>query len=131
MRWSKTPKSGSIPRRSSSIQDILPPFPVVKNPDNFIITFDVNITTQVLTKVRKHKRFEEIHNLINKLHQEGMGNKEISNYLNSNNIKTPTGKDYTRQLIGMYFYKSRKIERRLKHSELKLTNIRFWIYDQF
>ena len=24
---------------SSSIQDILPPFPVVKNPDNFIITF--------------------------------------------------------------------------------------------
>ena len=117
--------------RSSSIQDILPPFPVVKNPDNFIITFDVNITTQILTKFKKSKRFEEIHNLINKLHEEGLGNKEISNYLNSNNIKTPTGKDYTRQLIGMYFYKSRKIERRLKHSELKLTNIRFWIYDQF
>ena len=104
---------------------------MVKNPDNFIITFDVNITTQVLTKFKKSKRFEEIHNLINKLHEEGLGNKEISNYLNSNNIKTPTGKDYTRQLIGMYFYKSRKIERRLKHSELKLTNIRFWIYDQF
>ena len=95
------------------------------------VTFEVNFKTQVLTKVRKHKRFEEIHNLINQLHEEGMGNKEISNYLNSNNIKTPTGKDYTRQLIGMYFYKSRKIERRLKHSELKLTNIRFWIYDQF
>ena len=104
---------------------------MVKNPDNFIITFDVNITTQVLTKFKKSKRFEEIHNLINKLHEEGLGNKEISNYLNSNNIKTPTGKDYTRQLIGMYFYKSRKIKRRLKHSELKLTNIRFWIYDQF
>jgi len=57
-----------------------------------------------------------------------MGNKEISTYLNSNNIKTPTVKDYTRQLIGMYFYKSRKIERRLKHSQLKLTNIRFWTY---
>tara|TARA_B100000767_G_C19269734_1_gene330849 strand:- start:183 stop:362 length:180 start_codon:yes stop_codon:yes gene_type:complete len=41
--------------------------------------------------------------------------------------KTPTGKDYTRQLIGMYFYESRKIKRRLKHSELKLTNIRFWV----
>jgi hypothetical protein len=121
----------NFPLQSSSIQDILPPFPVVKNPDNFIITFDVNITTQVLTKFKKSKRFEEIHNLINQLHEEGLGNKEISNYLNSNNIKTPTGKDYTRQLIGMYFYKSRKIERRLKHSELKLTNIRFWIYDQF
>ena len=115
--------------QSSSIQDILPPFPVVKNPDNFIITFDVNITTQVLTKFKKSKRFEEIHNLINNLHKEGMGNKQISDYLNSHNIKTPTGKEYTRQLIGMYFYKSRKIERRLKHSELKLTNIRFWVSD--
>ena len=91
-----------------------------------IITFDVNLKTQVLTKVRKQKRFEDIHNLINQLHEEGMGNKQISEYLNSQNIKTPTGKDYTRQLIGMYFYKSRKIERRLRHSELKLTNIQFW-----
>jgi len=98
---------------------------VVKNPDNLIITLDVNFKTQVLTKVRKHKRFEEIHNLILTLHNQGLRNKEISNYLNSNNIKTPTGKDFTRQLIGMYFYKSRKIERRLKHSEFKLTNIRF------
>ena len=102
---------------------------MVKNPDNFIIAFDVNFTTQVLTKFKQSKRFKEIHKLINQLHKEGMGNKEISNYLNSNNIKTPTGKDYTRQLIGMYFYKSRKIERRLKHSELKLTNIRFWVSD--
>ena len=121
----------TTPLRSSSFQDILPPFPIVKNPDNFIITFDVNITTQVLTQFKKSKRFEEIHSLIDILHEEGMTNKEISNHLNSRNIKTPTGKDYTRQLIGMYFYKSRKIKRRLKHSELKLTNIRFWIYNQF
>jgi virulence-associated protein VapD len=53
-----------------------------------IIAFDVNLRTQVLSKVRKSKRFEDIHNLINKLYEEGMGNKEISNYLNSNNIKT-------------------------------------------
>ena len=114
---------------SSSIKEILPPFPLVKNPDSLIITFDVNLRTQVLSRFRKSKRFKDTHNLINQLHEEGMGNKEISNYLNSNNIKTPTGKDYTRQLIGMYFYKSRKIERRLKHSELKLTNIQFWVSD--
>ena len=100
---------------------------MVKNPDNLIITFDVNFTTQILTKFKQSKRFEEIHNLINKLHKEGMGNKQISDYLNSHNIKTLKGKDYTRHLIGMYFYKSRKIEKRLKYSELKLTNIRFWI----
>jgi len=48
-------------------------------------------------------------------------------YLNSHNIKTPNGKDYTRHLIGMFFYKYRKMNNRLKHSELKITNIRFWI----
>jgi hypothetical protein len=94
-------QSKFIRPRSSSFQDILPPFPVVKNPDSLIITFEVNFTTQVLTRFRKSKRFEDAHNLINKLHDEGMGNKEISNYLNSRNIKTPTGKDYTRQLIGI------------------------------
>ena len=113
--------------RSSSIKEILPPFPVVKNPDNLIITFDVNFKTQVLTKFKQSKRFEEIHNLILTLHNQGLGNKEISNYLNSHNIKTPTGKDYTRHLIGMFFYKYRKMNNRLKHSELKLTNIRFWV----
>ena len=112
--------------RWSSIEDILPPFPQVKNPDDLIITFDVNLKTQLLTRFRKSKRFEDIHNLIDQLHEEGMGNKQISEYLNSQNIKTPTGKEYTRQLIGMYFYKSRKIKRRLKYSELKITNIQFW-----
>lgn len=116
----------TTPLRWSSIEDILPPFPHVKKPEDLIITFDVNLKTQVLTRFRKSKRFEDTHNLINQLHDEGMGNKQISEYLNSQNIKTPTGKNYTRQLIGMYFYKSRKIERRLRHSELKLTNIQFW-----
>ena len=116
-----------IPSQSSSIKEILPPFPLVKNPDSLIITFDVNLRTQVLSRFRKSKRFKDTHNLINQLHEEGMGNKQISEYLNSQNIKTPTGKDYTRHLIGMYFYKSRKIERRLRHLELKLTNIQFWL----
>ena len=117
------------PSRSSCFQDTLPPFPVVKNPDNFVVTFDVIFTTLVLTKFKKSKRFEEIHNLILTLHNQGLGNKEISNYLDSQNIKTPTGKDYTRHLIGMFFYKYSKMNNRLKHSELKLTNIRFWILD--
>ena len=57
-----------------SFQDILPPFPIVKNPDNFVVTFDVNFTTQVLTKFKKSKRFEDIHNLINQLHEERIMN---------------------------------------------------------
>ena len=37
----------TTPLRSSSIKEILPPFPVVKNPDNLIITFDVNFKTKI------------------------------------------------------------------------------------
>jgi hypothetical protein len=55
-----------------------------------------------------------------------MGNKHISEYLNSQNIKTPIGKEYARLPIEIYFYKSKKIKRRLKYSELKITNIQFW-----
>jgi hypothetical protein len=53
-----------IPSRWSSIEDILPPFPLIKNPDDLIIIFDVNLKI----KVRKQKRFEDTHNLINQLH---------------------------------------------------------------
>jgi hypothetical protein len=61
----------------SSFEEILPPFPVIKNADNFIITFDVNFKTQVLTKFRKSKRFEETHNLILTLHNKGLGNRKF------------------------------------------------------
>jgi len=104
---------------------ILPYCPVVINPDNFIITFDVNFTTQALPKFKQSKRFEEIHNLINKLHDKGMSNKEISNYLNSRNIKTPNGKDYTRYLIWMFIYKFMKMNNRLIHLEWKLPILVF------
>ena len=36
--WSKTPTSGSIQRQSNKFKEIRPPFPVVKNPDNFFKT---------------------------------------------------------------------------------------------
>ena len=76
--------------RSSNIKATLPTSPAEKNLDNFVVISELNITTQILTKFKKSKRFEETPSLINSLHKEGMANKEISNYLNSNNIKTPT-----------------------------------------
>ena len=53
---------GNNPSRSSSIEDILPPFPLVKKPEDLIITFDVNLKTQVLIRFRKSKRFDDVHN---------------------------------------------------------------------
>jgi len=61
------------------------------------------------------------------LNNEGLGNTEISNHLNLHNIKTPTGINYTPKLIGMFLYKYRKMNKRFKHSELKLNNMKFWV----
>jgi hypothetical protein len=112
---------------SSNIEEIFPPFPLVKNPDSFLITFDVKFTTQVISKTVTLDKFKVIHDEILSLHNEGLGNTEISKHLNLHNIKTPTGINYTPKLIGMFFYKYRKMNKRFKHSELKLTNIRFFV----
>jgi len=65
---------------------------MVKDPNNLIITFDVNFKTQILTKSKQSKRFEDIHNLILTLHNQGLGNKEISNYLNPPQYQNPNRK---------------------------------------
>ena len=113
--------------RWSNIEEIFPPFPLVKNPDSLLIIFDVKFRTQVISKVQTIDKFNKIHTKILSLHDDGLGNSEISKYLNLHNIKTPTGIDYTPKLIGMFFYKFRKTNNRLKHSELKLSNIRFFV----
>ena len=64
---------------SSNIEEIFTPFPVVKNPDSLLITFDVKFKTQVISKVQNNKRFKEIHNKILSLHNEGLRNVEILN----------------------------------------------------
>jgi DNA-binding transcriptional MerR regulator len=46
--------------------------------------------------------------LINTLSDEGMSNKEISEFLNSMGIKTPKGKDYYPKLIWVTLKKYRK-----------------------
>ena len=98
----------------------------MENPDSFLITFDVKFKTQIISKTNTLDKFKQIHSKILSLNNEGLGNTKISKYLNSHNIKTPTGIDYTPKLIGMFFYKYRKINKRFKYSELRLTNIRFW-----
>ena len=111
----------------SSIKEIKYPFPPVKNPDTLVVTFEVKFKTEVISKFPAIEKFKEVNRLISSLREDGMGNKQISDYLNSKNIKSPNGTEYSGNLIGSHFYKLKKRNNRLKHSELKLTNIRFWV----
>jgi hypothetical protein len=113
--------------QSSSIKEIKCPFPPVKNPDTLVVTFEVKFKTEVISKFPAIEKFKKVNKLISSLREDGMSNKQISDYLNSKNIKSPKGTEYSRNLIGSHFYTLKKRNNRIKHSKLKLTNIRFWV----
>ena len=60
--------------------------------------------------------------LIKTLSDEGMSNKEISEFLNSMGIKTPKGKDYYPKLIWVTLKKYRKRLERYSSYKIIQTN---------
>ena len=52
---------------------------------------------------------QQLFELVNHLHQEGLGYRRISQYLNQQGHKTQTDKDFTPQ--GVYFIIKRNLER--------------------
>ena len=82
-----------------------------------------------------HRRVQRLE-LIKTLSDEGMSNKEISEFLNSMGIKTPKGKDYYPKLIWVTLKKYRKrLDRYSAYKvvrsseELILQPIKFIYYD--
>ena len=68
------------------------------------------------------------HELILKLHNEGLTDKEIAQYLNSKNIKTPKGKLYYQELVWVTRDKFLKRNRRKLDYQYELKNFRFESY---
>jgi hypothetical protein len=62
------------------------------------------------------------------LHDNGHTNKEISDYFNNKNIKSPTGKLYNPGLIWCTLSKLKKREVRMKQINVKITNPCFYEY---
>lgn len=63
--------------------------------------FDVTVTTKSLSLNDIPNRNQYRHQLILDLHSKGYTDTEISNYLNENNIFTPTGKKYYFELVSV------------------------------
>ena len=87
---------------------------------------DIIITTRQLTVVTLSDDWEQLQELIWNLHKEGMENKEISNYLNSRNIKPRRTKMFSGKLIWSLLERYRARKRKKEELEIRLENIGFY-----
>ena len=93
--------------------------------DEIHIEFSTTITTSSLSQfVFKGYRYEQIQKIL-KLKKKGLTDQQIADHFNSQNIKTPTGKNYTRQLVLMTRYKYNKRIKRSKEYLVKVSQIMF------
>ena len=75
----------------------------------FVVTCIIRVITNSLTVKDISEEQECRHQLIMDLHNQSLTDKQITDYLNSHNIKTPLGKDYYYELV---YVTRKKIERR-------------------
>jgi len=87
------------------------------------IDFTAIIRTSALSQFNlKGYRYEQIQK-IHKLKNEGLTDQQIADYFNIQNIKTPTGKKYSKQLVLMTRYKYKKRIKRSKDYFVEVSPI--------
>ena len=116
---------GSKLKHIKSTQSQSNKFPILFLPHEISLVFEVKITTKSLSiNVISDKQLER-HQLILKLHNEGLTDKEIAYYLNSKNIKTPKGKLYYQELVWVTRDKFLKRNRRKLDYQYEIENLGF------
>ena len=82
------------------------------------IRYNVLIKSKKLGVFRLgHHRLSKLE-LMDELSNKGYSNKEISNYLNQHNIKTPKGLDYYPKLVWVTLFKYRRRQQRYFNDEV-------------
>ena len=85
------------------------------------IEFNASITTKALSQFSLiGYRNEQIQKIL-KLKKKGLTDQQIADHFNSLNIKTSTGKSYTKQLVLMTRYKYNKRIQRSKEYSVRTT----------
>ena len=88
-----------------------------------MIKFTATITTKALSQFSLiGYRNEQIQKIL-KLKKKGLTDQQIADHFNSLNIKTPTSKSYTRQLVLMTRYKYNKRLKRTKEHNVDVSPI--------
>ncbi len=92
-----------------------------------MLSFEVEITSKSLSlNVLPKDQLGRLI-LIKKLHFDGLTDIEIAHFLNSNNIKTPKGKQYYQELVWVTRNKFEKRNLRKQDFKYEVKNIQFLI----
>ena len=86
--------------------------------ENLVYGFDVDIKTKILTVSEIPERQEFRLNLITNLHEKGLSNNDISDYLNEKGILSPRNQKYSQKLIWGTLKKIKDRSNRLLDTEI-------------
>lgn len=91
-----------------------------------VYSFRALVRSNALTLWNRSKSVEELHNLLLSLHFGGWSNREITDYLNANEIKPRRAKVWTIFNVGMALKKLRKRSERESSSPEIERSLRVW-----
>ncbi len=102
-------------------------FPLDRSWKEVVVKFDVTVTTKSLSLNLIPDDQGNRHELIMKLHKDGLSDREISEYLNDCNILTPTGLEYYPKLIWETRKKLKNREKRRKDYDVQMGRMSFYL----
>jgi len=87
---------------------------------------DITVSTRTLTLDELSEKYTSRLDLILKLSNQGLSNKEVSDYLNTNGIRPLRTKEYTSKLIWVTLKKIRQREERTNDTKVVLGKSSFY-----
>ena len=97
-----------------------------KNLSEYMLGCDIHITTRQLTLVTLNEEWEELLELIWKLHTEGMTNKEISHYLNTKGYKPRRTEKFSGNDVWGILNKYKIRKQKKEELDIRFENIGFY-----
>ena len=98
----------------------------IKSLTDYTLGCDIYLTTRQLTVVTLNEEWEELLELIWKLHTQGMTNKEISNYLNTNGYKPRRTEKFSSNGVWGILKKYRIRKQKKEELDIRFENIGFY-----
>ena len=102
-------------------------FPITYSWTDFVLEFDVTLVTRILSlnflSEGRTNRLE----LIEKLYNDGLTDRQISEYLNDRGIKTPRNKEYYPELVFVTRRKMMLRNQRKSDKSWVLENVKIYI----
>ena len=94
-----------------------------KDLDDYTLGCDIIINTTQLTQVSYENDYDFREKLMYQMSQDGISNKDISDYLNEHKIQPKRTEKYTTKLVWSILKKHRLKLERQKHVEVRYENI--------